>query len=329
VSRVAPVLEAFFSDRLARQRHASPHTVTAYRDAFRLLLVFAEQRTGTPPCRLEFSELDANLVASFLTYLEQERGNGVATRNARLAAIRSFFRYASYREPAHAESIGRVLAIPEKRVSRRVVTFLGAAEAEALLAAPDVGTWTGRRDRALLVTMLQTGVRVAEVRHLRCLDVVLGTGAHVHVVGKGRKERCTPLSRHTVATLRAWLDERGGGPDDPVFPTRVGAMLSHDAVGHLVGKHAEVAGRACPSLPGTHVTPHTLRHTCAMRLLAAGVDIAVIALWLGHENIQTTQVYLHGDLTMKERALALVASPTTEPGRYHPPDELLGFLEQL
>lgn len=329
MTRLAPSLEAFFTERLGRQRHASPHTVTAYRDAFRLLLVYAHEHTGKAPVELDFADLDAPLVGAFLDHLEQERHNSVRTRNTRLAAIRSFYRYAAYREPAHAELIGRVLAIPDKRVGRPLVTHLGDDEVEALLAAPDRSTWTGRRDHALLSVMVQTGVRVAELRRLQLCDLVLEGGAHVHVLGKGRKERCTPLSQHCVATLRVWLAERGGGPAEPVFPTRSGAALSHDAVGLLVARHAARAATSCRSLRGKHVTPHTLRHTCAMRLLGAGVDVAVIALWLGHEHVQTTQRYLHGDLRTKERALARLAPPGTPPGRYHPPDELLGFLERL
>jgi integrase/recombinase XerD len=329
MSLVAPTLQAFFTQRLYEQRHASPHTVVAYRNAFRLLLVYAHQRTGKTPSTLDFADLDAALIGAFLEHLEHERHNSIRTRNARLAAIRSFYRYAAYREPAHAELIARVLAIPEKRNRRPAMSFLDHDEIDALLGAPDRGTWTGRRDYALLATMVQTGVRVAEVRQLRNCDAILSDGAHIQVTGKGRKERCTPLTRHTVTTLKGWLRERQGEPADPLFPTRAGNVLSHDAIGNLVARHVDVAAQSCPTLVDRHVTPHTLRHSCAMALLDAGVDIAVIALWLGHEHIQTTQIYLHGSLTTKQRAIERVAPPGTPRGRYRPPDVLLGFLESL
>ncbi|HVA08627.1 MAG TPA: tyrosine-type recombinase/integrase [Acidimicrobiales bacterium] len=329
MTAVAPTLQAFFTQRLAQQRNASPHTIIAYRDTVRLLLRYAQRCTGKEPSMLDFADLDATLVAGFLEHLEAERHNSVRTRNTRLSAIHSFYRYASYREPAHAELIARVLAIPEKRARRRVVSFLTHAEIDALLAAPDRQTWTGRRDHALLTTMAQTGLRVAEVRQLRARDLNLDAGPYVQVTGKGRKERCTPLVGHTVATLRAWLDERQGNPDDPLFPTRTGRILSYDAIADLVAKHAATAQQSCPTLANKRVTPHTMRHSCAMELLNNRVDIAVIALWLGHERVQTTQVYLHGDLTIKQRALDRVAPRGTPPGRYRPPDALLAFLEGL
>jgi len=329
MSAVAPTLEAFFTERLGRQRKASPHTVAAYRDAFRLLLTFAHERTGKAPSQLDFVDLDAPLVAAFLDHLEGERRNSVRTRNARLAALRSFYRYAAYREPAHAEIIRRVLAIPEKRTRRRVVSFLAGPEISALVSSPDRGSWRGRRDHALLVTAVQTGLRVSELTGLRNRDVVLGTGAHVQVHGKGRKERAIPLARHSVAVLRVWMLERAGQPDQALFPTTRGAPLSTDAVYDLVAKHAAAAKRRCPSLSAKNVTPHVLRHSCAMQLRAAGVDTSVIALWLGHEHVQTTQIYLHGDLSIKERALARIAPQGTPPGRYKAPDKLLAFLEGL
>jgi integrase/recombinase XerD len=329
MSALAPRLEAFFTERLARQLHASPHTVTAYRDTFRLLLGFASRRAGKEPCALDFCDLDAEVIGAFLEHLENDRANSVATRNARLAAVRSFFRFAAFAEPAHAELIARVLAIPEKRTSRSVVAFLNQAEMAALLAAPDRSTWHGRRDHALLVLVSQSGLRVSELASLRICDVELGTGAHLRVHGKGRKERCTPLTRHSVAVLRVWLQERQGEPADAFFPTVRGGHLSHDAVSDLVAKHSARAAITCPTLSSKRVTPHVLRHSCAMALLAAGVDTSVIALWLGHEHVQTTQIYLHGDLSIKERALARTASPGTAPGRYRPPDKLLAFLESL
>jgi integrase/recombinase XerD len=329
MTALAPVLEAFFTERLQSQRHASAHTVASYRDSFRLLLGFAAARTGKAPSDLGFDDIDADLVAAFLAHLEHERHNSVRTRNARLAAIRSFFGYASYREPGHAALIQLVLAIPEKRIERRVVSYLTAAEADVLVDAPDSETWTGRRDRALLAVTLQTGVRVSELTALCWRDVALGAGPHVRVHGKGRKERCTPLTRPSVAVLKAWMRECGGDPDGPVFPTRRRGPLGRDAVGKLLDKYVALASLDCPGLATKKVTPHTLRHTCAMRLLEAGVETSVIALWLGHEHIQTTQIYLHGDLSLKERALARTAPAHARPGRYRPPDRLMAFLEGL
>jgi integrase/recombinase XerD len=329
MSAIAPHLEAFFTERLGRQLQASAHTVASYRDTFRLLLGFASARAKKQPSELDFSDLDADVVGAFLEHLEHERHNSVATRNVRLAAVRSFFRFAAYREPAHAELIARVLAIPEKRTRRAVVSFLNALELEALVASPDRTTWHGRRDHALLVLAAQSGLRVAELRGLHNGDVELGTGAHVRVHGKGRKDRCTPLTHHSVAVLRVWMQERQGEPDDALFCTTTGRAISHDAVSDLVAKHAATAESRCPTLKGKNVTPHVLRHSSAMALLAAGVDTSVIALWLGHEHIQTTQIYLHGDLSMKERAISRTTPPGSEPGRYRAPDKLLAFLEAL
>lgn len=329
MTTLAPLLESFFTDRLNRQLHASPHTVRSYRDTFRLLLTFAEQRIGKPPSQLDLADLDAEMVSAFLHHLEVDRGNTIRTRNARMAAIRSLFRYASYREPAHAAVIQRVLAIPDKRTRHPVVSFLSPVEVDSLLAAPDRSTWIGRRDHALLVLAVQTGLRVSELCGLRCRDLVLDTGPHVRCYGKGRKERCTPLTRHTVNVFRIWLTETGHHGDQPVFPTRRGGSINPDSVGDLVDRHVATARDHCPDWTTTRVTPHTLRHTAAMTLLAAGVDTTVIALWLGHEHTQTTQIYLHGDLSMKERALARTAPAGTPPGRYQPPDKLLAFLEAL
>jgi integrase/recombinase XerD len=329
MSTLAPILESFFTDRLNRQLHASSHTVRAYRDTFRLLLQFAQQRTGKQPSQLDLADVDAALITAFLEHLEHERRNTVRTRNARLAAIRSMFRYASYREPAHAALIQRVLAIPDKRAHHPVMSFLSPAEVDALLAAPDRTTWIGRRDHALLVLAVQTGLRVSELCGLRCHDLMLGVGAHVRCYGKGRKQRCTPLTRHTVNVLRVWLTELGHIGDQPLFPTRRGSPLNPDSVGDLIDRHVATARQHCADWTTKNVTPHTLRHTAAMTLLAAGVDTTVIAMWLGHEHTQTTQIYLHGDLTMKERALARTAPANTPPGRYQPPDSLLAFLEAL
>lgn len=329
MSALAPTLEAFFIERLLSQRRASPRTISAYRDTFRLLLDFAHLRTGKAPAQLDLADLDAELVGAFLNSLEHDRHNSIRTRNARLAAIHSLFRYAAFRHPEHAGLIQRVLAIPSKRYDRSAVSFLSQAEVDALLAAPDRSTWTGRRDHALLVLTVQTGLRVTEVTALVLRDVELGPGAHVRCQGKGRKQRATPLTPHTVAVLRAWLHERGGRPDNPLFPTLRGGPLSSDAVQWLLAKHAANAADRCPSLGREKISPHVLRHTCAMNLLHHGVDTAVIALWLGHESPQTTQIYLHADMALKEKALARTAPPKTKPGRYRPPDTLLAFLEAL
>lgn len=326
---VAPLLEAFFTQRLQQQRNASPHTVAAYRDTFRLLLTFAHERLRTPPSDLSLAKLDAGLITAFLQHLEKARRNSTRTRNARLAAIHSFFRFAALQEPAHGATCQRVLAIPTKKTERKLVTSLARDEQEALLAAPDCSTWLGRRDRALLVLLLQTGLRVSELRALRCDDIVLSTGAHVRCRGKGRKERCTPLTKQTASVMRAWLVERVGDPSDPAFPSRRGALLSRDAVERLVAKYATIASATCSSLCAKRVTPHVLRHTTAVSLLRAGNDRAVIALWLGHESIETTQIYLDADLAMKERALARTAPLRAGPGRYRPPDSLLAFLNAL
>ena len=329
MSILAPTLQAFFTDRLARQRQASPRTVAAYRDTFRLLLAFVQRQIGKAPFALGFEQLEATVIVAFLNHLEADRHNSPRTRNARLAAIRSFFRYAALRHPEHAAVIQQVLAIPQKRFDRAIVSFLSLVELDALVAAPDRTSWEGRRDYALLVVAVQTGLRVPELIGLNCDDVMLGIGAYVRCHGKGRKERLTPLSRSSTATLRFWLVERAGRPNDPVFPTRTGRRLSRDAIRRRVTKHATVAEQRCSSLQSKHLTPHVLRHTAAMRLLHAGVDTSVIALWLGHEDIRSTQMYLHADLTIKERALARTAPASVSPGRYRAADPLLAFLEGL
>jgi integrase/recombinase XerD len=329
MSTLGPTLQAFFTDRLIAQRHASPHTIAAYRDTLRLLLGFAERRVGRQACKLEIADLDATLVGAFLDHLERERGNSVRTRNARLAAIHSLFRYAALRHPEQGALIERVLAIPPKRTDRALITFLDDNEVDALLASPDRTTLTGRRDHALLLLAVQTGLRATELTGLSCADIHLGTGAHVSCTGKGRKQRITPLTRDTVAVLRTWLRERGGQPADPLFPTSRGTRLSRDALERRLTKHTAAAASHCPSLAAKNVTLHVLRHTAAMRLLHAGVDTSVIALWLGHERIDTTRIYLHADLALKERALARTTSPKGTPGRYRPPDPVLAYLESL
>jgi site-specific recombinase XerD len=328
VTSFAVILEAFFTDRLITQRHASPHTVAAYRDTVKLLLTFTAARTGKQPAQLDIADVDAPLIGEFLQYLENDRGNATTTRNARLAAIHSLFRYAALRVPEHAALISRVLAIPVKRRDHTMVTFLNKDEIDALLAAPDRSTWTGRRDHALLAVALQTGLRVSELIGLRVQDVHLGIGPYARCTGKGRKERCTPLTKHTAQVLRVWLAEHPGGPTSPLFPTRRGSALSHDAVGHLVAKYAASATHVA-GLAAKNVTPHTLRHSAAMSLLHAGVDISVIALWLGHESTKTTQIYLHADMALKERALARTTPATSATGRYQAPDHLIAFLDSL
>jgi integrase/recombinase XerD len=327
VSPIAPALQAFFTDRLITQRNASPRTIAAYRDTFRLLLGFAHEQTGKQPFQLDIDDLDAPLIGAFLAHLEEARGNSPRTRNARLGAIHSFYRFAALGHPEHAHTIARVMAIPTKRHERNTVSYLDLDEIKALLRAPDRGTWLGRRDHALLALMIQTGVRVSELVGLRVCDVHLGTGAHTRVTGKGRKKRATTLTGETVAIVRHWLTERQGEPADPLFPTRQGRPLGRYTVGLLVSKHAATAAAGCPSLTAKRATPHVLRHTNAMLLRAKDVDIATIALWLGHETTQTTHIYEHADPALKEKAIARTAPLGTKPGRYRPTDKLLAFLE--
>jgi integrase/recombinase XerD len=329
MSTLAPILQSFFTDRLHRQRLASAHTITAYRDAIRLLLVYAADRTRKAPSTMDLADLDAPLIGAFLGHLETSRNNSVRTRNARLAAVHSLFRHAALHCPEDAAVIQRVLAIPPKRFDRTLVTYLNEEEITALLAAPDRGTWTGRRDHALLTLACQTGLRASELIHLTVGDVHLGTGAHVSCVGKGRKQRITPLTAATVATLRSWRDEHAGQPTDPLFPTRRGTPLSRDGLQRRLTTYAATTAQSCPTVHGKRISPHVLRHSAAMRLLAAGVDTTVIALWLGHENVATTQIYIHADLALKEKALARTAPQHVEPGRYQPTDTILAFLDSL
>lgn len=326
---LAFLLESFFTQRLMNQRQASPHTISSYRDTFRLLLQFTQRRLNKPPSQLTFEEIDAPLIAAFLEDLEKGRGITARSRNLRLTAIRSFFRYAAYEEPSCASQIQRVLAIPSKRHTRRLVHFLDRPEVDALLAAPDQTTWFGRRDHALLLVAVQTGLRLSELVGLRRSDVTLGTGAHVRCMGKGRKERCTPLTKTTVAVLKAWLREPARQNTEALFSNARGGRLSADSVEDLVDKHVAVASQACPSLRKKRVTPHVLRHTAAMELLQAGVDRAVIALWLGHESVETTQIYLDANLALKEAIMAKTTPPHAKPGRFKADDELLAFLKHL
>jgi site-specific recombinase XerD len=323
------LLQSFFTDRLLRQRQASPHTVAAYRDCFRLLLQFAKEQLDKMPSQLRIEDLNAPFITLFLDHLEDARKNSARTRNVRLGAIHSFFRYVASEEPAHALDCQRILAVPNKRHEQRPIDFLNREEIDALLAAPNLSTWMGRRDRTLLLVAVQTGLRVSELIGLNCQDVVLGTGAHVHCLGKGRKQRCTPLRPETAKMLDAWLRERHGLPGDPLFPSIRRERLSRDAVERLMTKYTHLAAQTCASLKGKRVSPHVCRHSAAMDLLHHGVDRSVIALWLGHESAETTQMYLHADMRLNERSLSRIDPLGVKSARYHPDDKLLVFLESL
>jgi integrase/recombinase XerD len=326
---LAPTLEAFFTDRLLCQQRVSPNTIASYRDTFRLLLAFVQQKTGTRPARLELTQLDAAAIGAFLEHLETQRGNSARTRNVRLAAVHSFFNYCALRHPEHAALIARVLSIPAKRSEKRIVTFLNPEEVKALLNSPDRSTWAGRRDHALMLCAVQTGLRVSELIGLTNADVQLATGPHLRTLGKARKERVTPLTTQTVAVLKVWRRERAGQPADPLFPTRTGRQLTRDAIERRLAKHLQTAQNECPTLGTKRVSMHVLRHTAAMMLLTAGVDTSTIALWLGHEQERTTHIYLHADLALKQRALDRTTPPNGRPGRYQAPDSLLAFLDNL
>jgi site-specific recombinase XerD len=329
VTAIAATLQSFFTDRLARHQQASPHTITAYRDTLRLLLTFLQDRTGVPPSRLDWADLDAETIAAFLDHLETDRHNSARTRNARLTAIRALFAYAALRHPEHAAGIARVLAIPAKRFDKATVTYLNGAEVTALLTAADRSRWEGRRDYTLMLVAIQTGLRISELLGLDVHDITLGTGKHLRCNGKGRKHRAVPLNEPVEQVLRDWLYERSGNPDEPVFVTRTGRRLSPDAVQRRIDIYAERAAIECPSLGGRKLSPHIFRHTAAMNLLHAGVDTTVIALWLGHVDVRSTSAYLHADLAIKERALARVAPIGSPAARYQPTDQLLAFLEAL
>ena len=325
----SPLCQSFFSKRLMAQRKASPHTISAYAQTFRLLMTYAQKRLGTPPSKLSLAQLDAPFIAKFLDDLESSRANGARSRNARLASLRSFYHYAALEAPQYAGLIQRVLGIPYKRLARRLVTYLTRPEMEALLASVDKSTWVGRRNHALLLVAVQTGLRLSELTGLRQKDVVLGAGAHVRCEGKGRKERCTPLTKPAVVVLKAWIKEQGGDESHFLFPNPKGGRLSADAVQHAVAKHVVAGQRACPSLAKKRVSPHVLRHAAAMELLQAGVDRAMIAIWLGHESLDSTQIYLDADLQLKEAILAKMNPLQSKPGRYRPDDQLLSYLKGL
>jgi integrase/recombinase XerD len=326
---LSSLLQPFFTDRLLRQRYASPHTIAGYRDSFRLLLRFAAVTLGKAPSDLLIEDLQPPFIGKFLDHLETDRGCSARTRNTRLAAIHSFFRYVALSEPAQSLLCQRILAMPSKRFEQRLIEFLTRPEIEALLAAPDPATWIGCRDRTLLVVAIQTGLRVSELIALRWEDIILETGAHLCCHGKGRKQRSTPLRPDARAMLHAWRRRQNAKPEEPVFPSIRGNTLSSDAVQYLVAKHATTARHHCPSMKRKKITPHVLRHTAAMELLQNGVDRSVIALWLGHESMETTEMYLHADLRLKEQALARTTPLGTKPGRYRPDDQLLAFLECL
>jgi integrase/recombinase XerD len=329
MSTLATSLQAWFTDRLTHEKGASPHTISSYRDTIRLLLTYASQQLGVEASQLDLGQLDAPMIGAFLDHLETDRGCGARTRNTRLAAIRTFYRYCMLRHPEHAATIERVLQIGPKRHERALVTFLTEPELDALINAPDRSTWIGRRDHAIIILLAQTGLRASELTGLQCSDIHLGTGAHATTTGKGRKQRITPLTKDTVAVLTVWRAERHGQPTEPLFPTSTGQPLTRKALARRIAKHADHAANHCQSLPEKTITPHALRHTAAMRLLHAGIDTNVIALWLGHEQVETTQIYLHADLALKERALAKTKPLDSKPGRYRPPDTLLDFLDGL
>lgn len=323
------LLQAYFIEYLMSERNASPHTIANYRDTFRLLIAFAGVHLKKAPNKLSIHDLDASFIGAFLEHLETERGITPRSRNVRLAAIHSFFHYVALQEPTAGAVAQRVLAIKSKRYAKRPIEFLTQVEMDALLEVPDLNTWPGRRDRTLLLVALQTGLRVSELIGLRYQDVVLDTGAHVRCTGKGRKTRCIPLREETVTSLRHWMQERMGQPDDALFPNARGKSLSRDGVEYLLAKHVKAASQKCPSLKTKRVSPHVLRHSTAMNLLLHGVDRSVIALWLGHESMETTQIYLHSNIELKEQALAKTEPFKTRQGRYRPPDQLLAFLQSL
>ena len=329
VADFSPLCQSFFSKRLITQRKASSHTVSAYAQTFRLFIAYAQKRLRTPPAMLSLAQLDASFVAEFLDNLESSRSNGARSRNARLASLRSFYHYAALEAPQHASLIQRVLAIPYKRLTRRLVNYLTRPEIEAVLASVDKSTWIGRRNHALLLVAMQTGLRLSEITGLRQRDVVLGRGAHVRCEGKGRKERCTPLAKPTVVVLKAWINEQGDDESLFLFPSSRGGRLSADAVQHALAKHVATARTMCPSLIKKHVTPHVLRHTAAMELFQAGVDRSLIAIWLGHESLDTTQIYLDANLQLKEAVLNRLNPVRSKPGRYRPDDQLLAYLKTL
>ena len=324
-----PLVQAYFTERLMQQQAASPHTIASYRDTFRLLTSYLERKLKKAPTSLTLADVDARIILSFLGSLERERGNSARTRNSRLAAIHSFFGFVARREPALGGIAQSVLAIQGKRHGKRTIDYLTRPEIAALLDSPSSGTWSDQRDRMMLLLAVETGFRVSELTGLRCEDFVPGNGSHVTCRGKGRKSRCVPIRKQTGAEISRWLDTRNGAPSDVLFPNARGGALSRDGVQYILTKHLEKARLKCTSLIRKRVTPHVLRHSTAMHLLESGVDCSVIALWLGHETMETTQIYLHASLALKERALAKTQAPGGHMKRYRPPDALLSFLNSL
>jgi integrase/recombinase XerD len=326
---IAPHLQAFFAEYLCQQRRLSPQTIVSCRDTFRLFLTFLRDQTGIEPSALRIADVDAPAVLSFLQYLEQQRRNSVRSRNIRLSAIRSFFRFVALREPASLGIVTRVMAIPMKREDRKLIGYLTRTEMQALLATPDRSKWVGRRDYALLLTLYNSGARVAEVLALRRDQVHFEASTFVQLLGKGRKERTVPLWHDTAQVLKAWFRELGEPASGVAFPNARGKPLSRDGVDYLLKLAIQRAVPTCLSLATKHISPHVVRHTTAMHLLQAGVDIATIALWLGHESIETTHMYLHADLAMKEQALEKLAPIGGPWQRFHADDPLLAFLSSL
>jgi site-specific recombinase XerD len=325
----ATLLQDFFVDRLMHQRAVSPETISSYRDSFRLFLQFASDRLGRCPSDLKLTDLDAPLVLDFLRHLETERHNSTRTRNVRLAALRSFFKYAAHRDIASLAVIQRALSVPMKRCDKPMVGFLSRDEIQQLLTAPDPDTWSGQRDRVLLATMYNTGARVSEILALRVGDVVLGSSPCVHILGKGRKERTVPLWRSTATLIKRWLPRIQDVPNQRLFPNRSGNAMTRSNVAGRIKIAVTRAKDQCPEFAKRRVSPHLVRHATAMHLLQSGVDLSVIALWLGHESPSTTHGYMEADLTMKERALNSIQPPQVKSRRYRPPDRILQFLESL
>lgn len=329
MNALAGSLQTYFTTFARAQRDLSANTINSYRDTWRLLLKYLAAILTVPANAIDFDTVTATNVTAFLEYLEHERGNSARTRNARLTAIRAVLSRAMPDHPEHAATITQVLAIPPKRTIRTVIEFLTPEEVTAVLAAPDTTTWTGRRDYALLVLTVQTGLRVSEVCSLTLNDVQLGTGAHISCTGKGRRQRVTPLTRTTVTVLASYLHERVTRPGTALFCGPTGQRLSRDALEHRLAKHLATAASNCSSLAAKHVTMHTLRHTAAMSLLAAGVDVSVIALWLGHADSHSTDAYLHADISIKQTAIDRTRPLDVNPGTYKPEPDILAWLNAL
>jgi integrase/recombinase XerD len=328
-SNFPTLLQQFFMERLIQQRNASPRTVASYRDTFRLFLQFGQQKLHKPPARFALADMDANLILAFLNYLEVQRHNTIRTRNARLAAIRSFLHHAALKEPSALQAIQSILAIPMKRFEHPLVGFLSREEIDALLGAPDTSTWCGQRDHVLFTVLYNTGARVSEIIDMRVQDIALDQSPSVRIHGKGRKERIVPLWRDTAIQLRHWVRRISSAPDRHLFPNRSGGPMSRTGVTDRLQLAAHTAERLCPQLKKRRISPHLIRHSTATHLLQAGVDLTVIALWLGHESPATTHIYVEADLAMKERALNTLKPPGRGPTRYRPTDKVLSFLDGL